>query len=85
MALYGTVDPYVPGTSVANYIERLEYFFSSNDIPENRKKDVFMSLCGMTVFDELKLLFPATDLKTLSYADITKKFYVSERVKFSCT
>lgn len=32
-----------------------------------------MSLCGMTVFDELKLLFPATDLKTISYAEITKK------------
>ncbi|XP_062533216.1 uncharacterized protein LOC134202184 [Armigeres subalbatus] len=73
MALIGTIDPYVPGTKFSNYVELLDYFFSSNNITEDRKKDIFMSCAGLAVFEELKLLYPATDLKTLSYADITKK------------
>ncbi|KXJ82175.1 hypothetical protein RP20_CCG015370 [Aedes albopictus] len=32
-----------------------------------------MSCAGLAVFEALKLLYPATDLKTLSYAEITKK------------
>ncbi|XP_062716386.1 uncharacterized protein K02A2.6-like isoform X1 [Aedes albopictus] len=73
MALYGTIDPYVPGTSFSNYIEHIEYFFSSNNVPDERKKDLFMTFAGMATFEELKLLYPSTDLKTLSYAEITKK------------
>lgn len=73
MALIGTIDPYVPGTSFSNYVELIEYFFSSNNIAEERKKDIFMSCAGLAVFEELKLLYPATDLKTLTYAEITKK------------
>lgn len=73
MSLIGTIDPYVPGTSFSNYVERLEYFFSCNNVDDGRKKDIFMSFCGMIVFDELKLLYPATDLRTLTYAEITKK------------
>ncbi|XP_055610489.1 uncharacterized protein LOC129757327 [Uranotaenia lowii] len=73
MAMFGTIDPYVPGTSFSNYIERLEYFFSCNNVADDKKKDLFLSFCGMVVFDEIKLLFPAVDLKTLSYEDISKK------------
>ncbi|XP_055596387.1 uncharacterized protein LOC129746630 [Uranotaenia lowii] len=73
MAMFGTIDPYVPGTSFSNYIERLEYFFSCNNVAENKKKDLFLSFCGMVVFDEIKLLFPAVDLKTLEYEEIAKK------------
>ncbi|XP_062558012.1 uncharacterized protein LOC134222884 [Armigeres subalbatus] len=51
----------------------MEYIFSSNDIVEGKKKDIFLSLCGITVFQELKRLYPATDLRTVSYADIIKK------------
>ncbi|XP_055597350.1 uncharacterized protein LOC129747263 [Uranotaenia lowii] len=73
MSMFGTIDPFVPGTSFSNYVERLEYFFSSNNIGEEKKKDIFLGFCGMVVFDEIKLLFPAVDLKTLSYEEITKK------------
>lgn len=73
MALYGTIDPYIPGTSFSNYIEHIEYFFSSNNVPDERKKDLFMTFAGMPTFEELKLLYPSTDLKTLTYSEITKK------------
>ncbi|XP_029712145.2 uncharacterized protein LOC109425766 isoform X2 [Aedes albopictus] len=73
MALIGTIDPYVPGTKFTNYVELIDYFFSSNNIADDRKKDIFLSCAGLAVFEELKLLYPATDLKTLSYAEITKK------------
>lgn len=73
MALIGTVDPYVPNTSFSNYVEHFEYFFSANAFAEEKKKDLFMKLCGMAAFNEFKLLYPATDLKTLSYTEITKK------------
>ncbi|XP_062698512.1 uncharacterized protein LOC109427057 [Aedes albopictus] len=73
MGLIGTIDPYVQGTSFSHYVEQMEYIFSSNDIQEVKKKDIFLSLCGVTVFHELKRLYPATDLKTVSYADIIKK------------
>ncbi|XP_053689881.1 uncharacterized protein K02A2.6-like [Sabethes cyaneus] len=73
MALMGTIDPYVFGTSFSNYVERLEYFFSCNDIPQDKKKDIFMSFSGMHVFEELKLLYPGIELRTLTYEAITKK------------
>ncbi|XP_062708590.1 uncharacterized protein LOC134289597 [Aedes albopictus] len=73
MGLIGSIDPYVQGTSFSHYVEQMEFIFSSNDIVEGKKKDIFLSLCGVTVFQELKRLYPATDLKTVSYADIIKK------------
>ncbi|XP_062707172.1 uncharacterized protein LOC134287930 [Aedes albopictus] len=73
MGLIGSIDPYVQGTSFSHYVEQMEFIFSSNDIVEGKKKDIFLSLCGITVFQELKRLYPSTDLKTVSYADIIKK------------
>lgn len=70
MALIGTVDPYVPNTSFSNYFE---YFLSANAFAEEKKKDLFMELCGMAAFNEFKLLYPATDLKTLSYTRNNEK------------
>lgn len=42
MTLIGAVDPYVPGTSFSNYVEMVEYFFSSNNIEVERRKDIFL-------------------------------------------
>ena len=49
MGLIGTIDPYVPGTKFSNYVELIDYFFSSNNITEI----FFLSCAGLVVFEEL--------------------------------
>lgn len=50
MGLIGTIDPYVQGTSFSNYVEQMEYIFSSNDIIEDKKKIYFRVYGGLLCF-----------------------------------
>ncbi|XP_058814709.1 uncharacterized protein LOC131678515 [Topomyia yanbarensis] len=69
----GSVEPYVPGTSFGNYLERLRYVFNYNNIPEASRKSLFITVSGATVFNELKKLYPGVDIDTLVYDDMTAR------------
>ncbi|XP_055545325.1 uncharacterized protein LOC129730199 [Wyeomyia smithii] len=71
--IVGSIEPYVPGASFTNYVERLGFVFQYNNVPESSQKALFITLSGPAVFEELKLLYPARDLSTLQYAEIIKK------------
>ncbi|XP_058452059.1 uncharacterized protein LOC131430847 [Malaya genurostris] len=73
MAMIGSLDHYLAGTSFSNYIERLEFLSQLNGWAEEKKKSILIALSGSVVYDELKLIFPAVELKTLKYDDIVKK------------
>ena len=68
-----SIEPYVPGASFTNYVERLGFVSQYNNVPESSQKALFITLSGPAVFEELKLLYPARDLSTLQYAEIIKK------------
>ena len=71
--IVGSIEPYVPGTSFANYVDRLGFVFLYNKVPEDSQKALFITLSGTAVFEEIKLLYPAQDISTLRYDEIIKK------------
>lgn len=71
--IVGSIEHYVRGTSFSNYAERLKFIFEYNKVPEESQKSLFITLSGPAVFEELKLLYPATNISTLNYTDIIKK------------
>lgn len=74
MSVSTTIEPYLPNSiPFAQYIEQLEYVFLNNNVPEERYKTSFLAVCGVTVFSEIKKLFPGQDVKTLSYQQITEQ------------
>ncbi|XP_062535711.1 uncharacterized protein LOC134204921 [Armigeres subalbatus] len=74
MSVSTTIVPYLPNSiPFAQYVEQLEYVFLNNNVPEERYKTSFLAVCGVTVFSEIKKLFPGQDVKTLSYQQITEQ------------
>ncbi|XP_062709597.1 uncharacterized protein LOC109408458 [Aedes albopictus] len=74
MSVSTTIEPYLPNSiPFAQYVEQLEYVFLNNNVPEERYKTSFLAVCGVTVFSEIKKLFPGQDVKTLSYQQITEQ------------
>ncbi|XP_058449047.1 uncharacterized protein LOC131429009 [Malaya genurostris] len=73
MSVSTTVEPYLPNSiPFAQYIEQLEYVFINNNVPEQKYKTSFLAVCGVTVFSEIKKLFPGHDIKNLTYQQITE-------------
>lgn len=74
-----------------NYLERLEMFFMVNEVPENKKVPLLITLIGPVVYEKLKdLLLPEkpSEKSYLVIIDTLKKFYSpkksvkGERYKF---
>lgn len=73
MSVTTTVEPFLPNSiPFAQYVEQLEYVFLNNNVPEEKYKTSFLAVCGVTVFSEIKKLFPGQDVKNLSYTQITE-------------
>ncbi|XP_053685545.1 uncharacterized protein LOC128735085 [Sabethes cyaneus] len=73
MSLIGSVDHYIRGSSFSSYLERLGFLYQLNNVPEERKRSLFITLSGTVVFDELKLLYPGQDLNTISYDEMVNR------------
>lgn len=73
MSVSTTVEPFLPNSiPFAQYVEQLEYVFLNNNVPETRYKTSFLAVCGVTVFSEIKKLFPGQEVKNLSYQQIVE-------------
>ncbi|XP_058453232.1 uncharacterized protein LOC131431848 [Malaya genurostris] len=57
-----TLEPFRKGTSFTHWVERLDFVFMANKIPEAERKAHFVTLVGPYVYSELKLLFPTGSL-----------------------
>lgn len=68
-----TLEPYRRGSSFADWVDRLRFFFNMNKVAEDAKRDIFITLSGPVIFKELRLLYPNTDLETISYEEMVKK------------
>lgn len=68
-----TLEPFRKGNSFGDCIERLGFFFSMNKIPDEDKRDHFITLSGPIIFRELKLLFPNSNLAEVLYTEMLSK------------
>lgn len=67
------MEPYRKGTSFSEWIERLSSVFRLNKIKDEDKKDYFATLCGPSVYSEVKLLFPNTNYSDIIYDEMVSK------------
>ncbi|XP_055616169.1 uncharacterized protein LOC129769295 [Toxorhynchites rutilus septentrionalis] len=65
-----TIEPYRKGMPFGEWVERLEFYFTLNDVVDEAKRAYFVTLSGPVIFHELKLLFPTRNLVTVSYDDM---------------
>lgn len=68
-----TIEPYRKGTPFGEWVERLEFYFSYNNVSNEHKRACFITLSGPIIYHELKLLFPTNNLKEVSYEDMVAK------------
>ena len=64
------------GHSIKSYLERMEIYFQANDIPEDKRAAVFLSVLGETTYDLLRSLCSPTLPSAKTYdelADLLKK------------
>lgn len=73
MSLIGTVDHFVPGSSFSKYMERMGILFALNNIPEGTKKNLFITLSGPAIFDEIKLIYPEAKIEEIDYNQMIAK------------
>ena len=58
MAVFGNIGEFVESTeSWTQYSERLEQFFTANDIPDEKKKAIFLSIIGPVAYHTMGNLF----------------------------
>lgn len=93
MPLFGKISEFQDGKeSFLNYEERLTQFFEANEVPNDKKVPVFLSVIGPSAYGVLKNLVTPDLPKDKSYADLVKllknhynpkPLTISERFKFN--
>lgn len=56
MALAGNIDPFIPGSNFESYEDRMEQFFVANEIKDEKRTSMFITLSGEAMYDILKSL-----------------------------
>ena len=73
MAKFGKLDEFdVTKESFGNYVERTEQYFTANDIKNEKKVAVFLSVIGATTYGTLKNLCQPTLPKEITYDNLIK-------------
>lgn len=70
MALAGSIEPFVPGSDFDSYEDRIDQFFVVNDIKDDKKTAMFITLSGEVMYDILKSLTYPKKPSTVAYKDI---------------
>ncbi len=94
MAYHGSVTEFQPGNEDwGSYAERMNYYFTANDITTNEKKRaILLNTCGSSTLKLIKGLIDTDTLNTTPYSDIVKlvqqyyappPFPIVQRYKFN--
>ena len=88
----GQIQEFCPDSeSFAAYVERVELFFTANDIPAEKKVPVFLSVVGGTTYGLLRNLLAPASPKDKSFKEIVdtpkahfepKPLVIAERFHF---
>lgn len=72
--IVGRLDPYDVNSPWDSYAERVEFFFTANNITdENKKKAILLTSIGDKTYETIRALAAPETPKDLSYADIVSK------------
>lgn len=84
MASFGKIEEFSPEKeTISNYLERVELFFQANDIADDKKMPIFLSIVGGNVYALLRNHLSPIKPQEKSVADLTaelKKHYEPKRV-----
>ena len=58
--------------SITAYVERADLFFTANDIPEEKKVSVFLTVVGAKTYTRLRSLLSPQLPQTKSYEDLVE-------------
>lgn len=90
--MIGNIEPYVPGENFPEYQERLEQFFELNEVKEEKRVAMLITLIGPETYRILKSLVLPEVPKSKSYKDLVKALtchfapsvnIIAERYKFN--
>ena len=71
MTSIGKIEEYKPdGKSIAAYLERAELFFAANNIEDDKKVTVFLSVLGASMYTPLRDLVAPTKPSEKSFAQL---------------
>lgn len=92
MSLAGHIEPFVPGSDFDSYEDRVNQFFVVNDIEDEKKTAMFITLSGESMYEILKSLTCPKKPSTVEYKELLKLLHVhftpkrnkrAERYKFN--
>ena len=75
MVTHGSMSEFRPGgkESWSTYTERLEHYFAANGVTEvDKKRSIFLAVCGAAMFRLLKTLTDTDSFSTMDYDGICK-------------
>ena len=73
MTAHGKIGPFnTSAESWASYTERLNYYFLANDIKDEKKHSILLTLCGPQTFQLLRSLVQLRKLEELTFQQRTK-------------
>ncbi|XP_049283944.1 uncharacterized protein LOC125764113 isoform X2 [Anopheles funestus] len=87
----GTVQPYVFGEEIENYLERVDLFLEVNDVEDDKKTGFLLTIGGAELFDVARKVCSPKNPKEIKYDVLTKTLTshlkrstneVAERYKF---
>ena len=58
--------------SWSHYLEKLGCYFVANDVGDDKKSSILLSICGHQTFKLIRSLLKAQALETKSYSDLVK-------------
>ncbi|EAT41196.1 AAEL007140-PA [Aedes aegypti] len=91
MPMFGHMEPFVVGEKFVEYVSRLEQFFLVNEVPDNKKVPMLVTMAGPSLYSIASRICSPEDPCTKSYEQLIallKKHLaptvnvVAERYKF---
>lgn len=72
MALIGNIEPYLPGGNFLAYEDRVQQFFLVNNVKEEKKTPLFITIAGPNVYDILMSLTVPKLPSTMKFEELIK-------------
>lgn len=88
----GTIEQFTPGDNFSEYVERMEYLFTINDVPEAKQVPLFLTMVGPDSYKKIKDIVAPQNPKDKKFAELIekikddfteKKNIIAERFKFN--
>lgn len=72
MALAGNIEPFLPGLNFESYEDRMEQYFIANDVKQEKKSSMFITLAGEDIYNILRSLTHPKKPSELAYREMLK-------------